>query len=1058
MSDFDIKMGKKNKLSVEFEDPKQNITLKNQPTDKKLVKTLNDVIMDVDALQDGSILQYEANTGSFRLSTGNLTLTKKVDGETVYVVQGAMEPQEPNAFDLGSPVVPFRSLYLSGNTIVLGNLAISDAGNGSIDLFDAQSNAFIGSLSTITAQQADIFNLIVDGVANLQAVYVGNAENQITLGNGDIYANNIYVTSNLQVNGDIILRGDSLQLGDGGDVISLGATVNTSIVPTDSDSYDLGTSSSTWRVVYANTVTNLSDPVNDKDAVNKSYVDTEFVSINANLSILSANLSSQIAAVNASISNTIENLVFTANGLIMGVDQDIKDGAVTDIESNTTIYDALDKLNEAMLNVHNGTYVRDVTFNANPSSGGIGTEVTLTLVVTGTPNEYTIDWGDGTIDTTTDSTPSHTYTDNSGSPYTVTVTARNTDGYGAQSNAQFSRADYIIIYTADPVLDFDIYSASIGGQIIVEANTGQIVYFDNESTNSSNVDAQYTINWGDGTFLTANNSESGGVDGGRLSHVYITDTGSGRNTITLSMTDHETADPSILPLSTTSQIKIFDTGISAPNNITTKSISFATSSQGTQPRLASGFTENATGLNDGDSVNRFTTGTITSSSMSTYFHTTGTVTQQVNDVQTSNPIIDESLVDYYNLNASGTPIDASSRIYAPNLYETGTKARISYDVTSGSVGVNKIELSTVEGNSNELLYVYDDMTSSPSVDVSSASLSEVTVGYNYISGIPYYDNGDILRLSGVTVSDLTGQTYKLDSSPFTVSGSPASTTQYSYIQALPTSDLTNGIPNANISSTLINDLDFSIGSADTTGTISFTAENVNGSDVQTISSPIVQGFTGTDVIDESSISIQGSNGGKRITGFVGDTPIYSNTTDYYVSNAWSGAVTVEGTDEAIIRYGSLSHFAEDLSSGYLPVGPNLSTGRSGTQYFRFAFKKSGASSIRVRMSGKVSGFWISAPGTTIDNTSNLNGWLDASIQYAGAGVPGGDTVSGGNGSDGCAFTGSDRIQDGVSYSNQTFDLTFGTESTTNAFNNQVLISIALNSDDSITALSIEDVS
>ena len=65
-----------------------------------------------------------------------------------------------------------------------------------------------------------------------------------------------------------------------------------------------------------------------------------------------------------------------------------------------------------------------------------------------------------------------------------------------------------------------------------------------------------------------------------------------------------------------------------------------------------------------------------------------------------------------------------------------------------------------------------------------------------------------------------------------------------------------------------------------------------------------------------------------------------------------------------------------------------------------------------------------------------------------------NTGAGGNGSNGIAETGSDRIVDGTSYSNQTFTMTLGTVSSSNSFNNQILVSIVLNSDDSLTALSI----
>jgi hypothetical protein len=109
----------------------------------------------------------------------------------------------------------------------------------------------------------------------------------------------------------------------------------------------------------------------------------------------------------------------------------------------------------------------------------------------------------------------------------------------------------------------------------------------------------------------------------------------------------------------------------------------------------------------------------------------------------------------------------------------------------------------------------------------------------------------------------------------------------------------------------------------------------------------------------------------------------------------------------------------------------------------------------VRLSGKVSGFFIAAPATGIDTASTLSGWIDASATYGGAGTPGADTGNGGNGSNGCAFTSGDRIVDGTTYSNDTFTLTLGDQNGTNSFGNQVLVRIKLESGDSLTALSIE---
>ena len=84
-----------------------------------------------------------------------------------------------------------------------------------------------------------------------------------------------------------------------------------------------------------------------------------------------------------------------------------------------------------MLNVQNDTFVRDVAVTVDTAVGGAPLTSTLTIATEGSPNRYTINWGDGSSTVaTTDSTPSHTYTDNSNSPFDVTVRAYNDTGAG----------------------------------------------------------------------------------------------------------------------------------------------------------------------------------------------------------------------------------------------------------------------------------------------------------------------------------------------------------------------------------------------------------------------------------------------------------------------------------------------------------------------------------------------------------------------------------------------------------------------------------------------------
>jgi hypothetical protein len=966
---FNVEVKSNKGLDVTFANSaSQNITMKAS----QLTGTLNslaDVNTGAKTQYTGDALIYNAGTQKYEPKSG----VPFQNSNNQLGITHTMVPYGTD-IDIGTPDKPFRSLYVTPDTIVIGNIAISDTGGQQLLIADNRTGNRIGQLGIQTADG----RMIVDG-----GVSIPNAEGVL------------------------------------------------------------------------------------EDVATTQYVN--------------ARISGEANALNVGVfAGTLESQNNTplADGLIGG----------NTIIAQTSVLTVLDLFNEAMNNIRKDVYVRTVDFTSDITAGGVGSTATLTLTVDGTANEYDVNWGDGAYtNNTTDTTPSHTYNTTVGTPFDVTVTARNTGAYGQGSNTSFTRTDYITIYTADPTPDFDIYNALTGGSEVTEANTNQAVYIENTTTNVANdaTTATFSINWGDGSSIEGIDSkvDAGGPQGDRLSHTYTSGTGTGTHTLTFAINSHSTATPGLLPLSTTKTLKIFNLGIAAPNDLTTKTIAWATSTVGSSPKLASGFTENSTGKSAGDSISssfpRFTSGTIGSTAMGTFFHTTGSVTQQINDTTTGSPTVDSQNVDFYNYDASGSGVSAGSRIYAPGLYETGTKARISYSVTSGSTGVNKAELSTTEGNSNELYYVYDSMTSSPTVDVSGASVTEGTANYRYISGIPFYDDNSTLTIGGVTVTNISGQTYYGASNPYTIgattadpidgseddqTGSIFTATNFDHQDVIPAGSRSGNIPNVGLTSavTLENRTVTVNSSARRVGRFAYTARNVNGSDTADITSPYILVHSTAPLFDETAIAVEDALGAgyttdaTRLTGFTGATPSFSGTTDYYVDNAWSGAETVAGTDEAIFWLGTLKHFDDDLSTGYLPVGPDLATGRSGTQYVRFAFKRSAVSNIRVRLTGKVSGFFYAAPGTDIDDASTINGWVDASVQYNGSGYPGADTGNGGNGSNGGAFTGADRIVDGTTYSNQTFDLTLGTVSTTDSYNNQVLISIALNSDDYITALSFED--
>ncbi len=796
-----------------------------------------------------------------------------------------------------------------------------------------------------------------------------------------------------------------------------------------------------------------------------------------------------------------------ASDLNLGTPTDgsLSDGAII-LDSTDKTVDAIDELNEALNNIRIGVFVRSVSFTASPLAGGEGTTVTLSLNVDGSPNRYDIDWGDGSnTNGTTDSTPSHTYTSNAGSPYTVTVRAYNSAGSGAGSEATATNTDYIIIYTADPSAAFALYRTSSGGSSLsgndLYVVEGESLYLQNITTNTLMADVTYNVNWGDGSALDniASDAADGGVSGSRLQHTWgvNTDTGTGRDTVILTLDSHTTADPSVIPTSTSVQLKVYDPNISTPDGLNSKSISF-TGDVGISPKLVSGFTDNTggTSLVAGSNVDRTTStsGSVQSTTISTFAYNAdggtldaivngssdGQITFDGNDNSgTVNSLVVTEESDYNLLNSGGSGISFTSSIYHPNLYK-GFKARVSKSAVALGVVVNSFQLShSTTGNKNLIEFVKDDLTSTPTV--TSGTLSENVGNYRYISGIPYYISGSSLTLSGVTINNFIGQTYRDTSSVVTVqsgtnqegtSQSAISTQNYNYSQIDGSvTFLSGGIPIANTgngSAYSIGDLTVNITGSGvrTVETISISANNVNGSGSSVQNNTALQVHTSSQSnIDETNISVSSSlgsgfnDGGVRVFDFnlaTTTNPSINDANNYYTSNPYTEGSDpgVVGTQEATLRLGDIEHNTNDYSSGYLPVGPDRS-GDTGQQYFTFAFRRTVVANFNINITSPsgVAGVWIAAPGTAIGATSSINGWLDCGVQYAGAGIPGANTGSGGNGSNGCASTGSDRILPNTSLSGS-YTMTLGTENLTNATGNVALVRIALDSGQSITSLSV----
>jgi hypothetical protein len=163
----------------------------------------------------------------------------------------------------------------------------------------------------------------------------------------------------------------------------------------------------------------------------------------------------------------------------------------------------------------------------------------------------------------------------------------------------------------------------------------------------------------------------------------------------------------------------------------------------------------------------------------------------------------------------------------------------------------------------------------------------------------------------------------------------------------------------------------------------------------------------------------------------GDTPVFSaNATVFSSQND-----TLQIADAAVVG-GVLKHDVTNYSTGYLPVGPNLSVGRAGSQFFTFKFIRDSVSKFDISWTGSLAGLWVAMPGSSI--VTSINNWIDLSDAYPGSGVPG--TGPGGNGDNGGAIGGIAPLNTPGPH---VVTATFGTVSSSNTPTNEIYVRIKL---------------
>ena len=432
--------------------------------------------------------------------------------------------------------------------------------------------------------------------------------------------------------------------------------------------------------------------------------------------------------------------------------------------------------------------------------------------------------------------------------------------------------------------------------------------------------------------------------------------------------------------------------------------------------------------------------------------------------------------------------NAGSRTLTANLDGNGTYSNLvifnnyDYNVANANIaaGFWSVFSTRVAGTITEgwnEVFIADSATSNTNTSSwfydSSApgtpAFSTLTISppgspsYTYSSTVPHYNNTNIFTLTA-NVNKLSGNMYPTSDSFVTGSsggafGTPGSVT---YSAAGVTTPLAQNLyvssGNASISttSTIISGF-----GASSTGP-SLSSNNSYNSNTQAFTSTLAANVlykTGTtssaSVLEEANVFIGSTIGTGSGLAFRIINPGSANTPVYTANAAAfnSQSSTLETYDSTIVA-NILKHDQTNYSTGYLPAGPNLSSGRSGSQYFTFKIIRTSVSKFDVKWTGNIAGLWVALPGSTIDSTSSANGWIDMSIAYAGAGIPG--VNSPGNGSDGCALGGIAPLNS--AQTNKSVTATFGTVSSSSTATNEIYIRVKLTSGQSVTALSLQTAS
>jgi hypothetical protein len=423
----------------------------------------------------------------------------------------------------------------------------------------------------------------------------------------------------------------------------------------------------------------------------------------------------------------------------------------------------------------------------------------------------------------------------------------------------------------------------------------------------------------------------------------------------------------------------------------------------------------------------------------------------------------------FNTGANPTANGTYSNLVVTNNYDynvanASIAAGFWYVFSSRAAGVvpsgwNEVGMThSTAGSTNTPSWYYDSSTVA-APQFTNTSILPTSNSFSYTSTIPHYTSSTQFTI-GFDVNRLSANMYPNSSnltSATVAGGSFAAPAAITYAAAGISTPLAQNLyanTGAVTTSTTVA-ITTGFGSSGVGPSISVTNSYNTGSNTFTPTATILRKTGNATAVDEGNVVVTnvgtGSGNAVRIVNpGSGNTPAYTASATAFDSQ--NGPL--QTYDAVVVGSGSqgvLRHDQTNYSTGYLPVGPDLSVGRSGTQYFTIEFVRTDVSKFDIRYSGNVAGMWVALPGSAIDSSSGANGWIDMTVAYAGSGYPGVNAP--GNGSDGCSLGGVVQVNTTVANASKT--CTFGTVSSSSTATNEIYVRIALTSGQSVTALSLQ---